>query len=575
MMCEKKVSILTVEDEVDFRKSIVAYLQDSGFEVFEAGNGQDGLEVMRQREPDLVLTDLKMPEMDGVTFIEQARKINPERPLVVISGEGLATEAVRAVRAGAWDYITKPITDFALLENCLRSVLEKAEQIKREKQAKQGLEVLVEKQNQQLVEMTRFDPVTNLPLRSEFVEQADLALRDAGKMEAWFVVMGLDNMTAIGDAFGHHVATIAMKGFVSLIKKQLPSSALIGKLYDDQIALLLHDESCFKSILGFLQNLTQETFVVAGHDLPINVSIGVSLSISEEVSARKLLSRASLAQYKARQTGRNQVVFYSEEIETESLKRLLMESSLRRALANREFLLHYQPQIDTKNQKVVGCEALLRWQSPTREALVSPFEFIPVLEDTGLIEQVGAWCLEEACRQYMQWQQMGLAPIRLSVNVSAQQFHSGNFLEIVRRALHATGMKAECLCLELTESIVMKNINQTLGILNELSQMNIKLSLDDFGTGYSSLQYLHQMNLSELKIDKSFVDGLPHNPTSISIIETILGMACAMNLEVVAEGVENEEQLAFITASGCQAVQGFYYSRPLPPEQFFSFSQQN
>ncbi len=443
----------------------------------------------------------------------------------------------------------------------------------REKEVRQGLENLLEKQKKQLVEITSYDPITNLPLRKEFISLANKTVNRIGICDAQVVMIGLKNLAKINNTYGHDIGSLALKKFVKRLKPKLPAETVIGRISDDQIALFLVNRSRNGALIKFILGLSKKVFVVAEHDLPINLSIGISTNQLKCFSAEKILRESSLAQCWARQIGNNQVVHYSDKLENENLKRLMMENALRRALTNNEFIIHYQPQFSTNNRALTGCEALLRWKPTEQAELVSPLEFIPVLEETGLIESVGAWCLEEACGQYVLWREAGVQPFTLSVNVSAGQFHSGNFLKTVQHALQKTQMDPSFLCLELTESIVMKNISETLETLQALSTMGVKLSLDDFGTGYSSLKYLHQMNLDELKIDRAFVEKLPHDKTSISIVETILAMAKTMNLDVVAEGVEDEEQLNFLHLNNCSKVQGFYFSRPLTAPDFMRYTQ--
>ena len=246
-----------------------------------------------------------------------------------------------------------------------------------------------------------------------------------------------------------------------------------------------------------------------------------------------------------------------------------LETLLRRALEREEYVLHYQPKIDAKTFRIVGMESLLRWCPSGDKELVSPACFIPVLEETGMIVPVGEWVLHTACSQYVAWRSAGMPALRLSVNVSAWQFNSGKLSDVVARVLEVTGMDPSCLCLELTESTVMRDMQQTLATLWTLADMGVKLSLDDFGTGFSSLAYLRRMPLHELKIDRSFVKNLPDDSNVVAITESIITMAHSLNLTIVAEGVETKDQLDFMVARQCQEIQGFYFSRPLNGEDFF------
>ncbi|HRE17193.1 MAG TPA: bifunctional diguanylate cyclase/phosphodiesterase, partial [Rhodocyclaceae bacterium] len=302
-------------------------------------------------------------------------------------------------------------------------------------------------------------------------------------------------------------------------------------------------------------SLCAEPFALDGHRLTVTPSIGISLFPEDGRDFGTLLKNADTAMYKAKEQGRNNFHFYATEMNIATLERLLLESNLRQALARGEFRLHYQPLVTLKNGRIVGAEALLRWQHPDL-GMVPPTRFIPVAEDTGLINTIGDWVLQEACRQARDWQRQGLEPITMAVNVSPVQFRQRDFLGVVARALEISGLDPACLELELTEGTVMHDAEANLGIMTALQAMKIDLAVDDFGTGYSSLAYLKRFPVGKLKIDQSFIRDIVDDADDLAIASTIISMGHSLRLQVLAEGVENGDQLARMIAHGCDLAQG-------------------
>ena len=311
-------------------------------------------------------------------------------------------------------------------------------------------------------------------------------------------------------------------------------------------------------------------FSVGGHDLTITPSLGISIYPVDGKDFGVLLSNADAAMYKAKQAGRNAFRFYSSEMNVVTLKHLLMESGLRRGLGASEFVLHYQPLVSVESGATIGVEALIRWQNPDL-GLISPDQFIHVAEDIGLINPIGEWVLREACRQIRAWQDDGLPPLIVAVNVSPLQFRQAGFVDTVARALATSGLEARFLELELTEGTVMDDVELSLNALSALNRMGVELALDDFGTGYSSLAYLKRFPVGKLKIDRSFVRNLEVDADERAIASTIVSIGRSLRLSVLAEGVETKEQYAILRDIGCELVQGYFFSRPLPPEDLVKF----
>jgi len=321
-----------------------------------------------------------------------------------------------------------------------------------------------------------------------------------------------------------------------------------------------------------LQAMAQP-FPLVEREIFTTPSIGIAVYPGDGTDAEGLLSSAELAMYQAKQHGRNRSEFYRKELNQRSLERLELESELRRAIERQELLLYYQPKVDVITGRISGAEALVRWQHPQR-GLVPPLEFIPIAEDNGMIVEIGEWILLEVCRQSVEWTNSGLRPLRLAVNISSHQLSGNRILEVLGDALTSTRCTAANLVLELTESMLMSNAESAIALLSALKALGPSLSIDDFGTGYSSLSYLKRFPLDELKIDRSFVMNLPDDETDVSIVRAIVALAHALELKVVAEGVEERKQLDTLAELGCETFQGYYFSRPVPAGEFRKLVEQ-
>ena len=308
-------------------------------------------------------------------------------------------------------------------------------------------------------------------------------------------------------------------------------------------------------------------FSIEGRDIFITTSIGIAIYPTDNLSSDGLIRCADSAMYRAKEQGHGSFDFYTEDMNVRSSERLALEGDLRHALVREEFLLHYQPKVDAATGRVVGMEALLRWQSPQR-GLVSPLEFIPLLEETGQIVPVGEWVLRTACKQIGAWQQAGMPPLQVAVNISARQFKHPGLLDAVTRVLTETGVSPKHLELELTESMLMEQLDASVILMQHLNELGVHLSIDDFGTGYSSLGYLKRFPIQKLKIDRSFVRDVTTDPNDAAIASAVIALAHSLQLKVVAEGVENEEQLSFLRERRCDQIQGYFFSRPLPADAF-------
>ncbi|MFQ5895915.1 MAG: putative bifunctional diguanylate cyclase/phosphodiesterase, partial [Nitrospinota bacterium] len=317
-----------------------------------------------------------------------------------------------------------------------------------------------------------------------------------------------------------------------------------------------------------------QPFEVEGHELFFATSIGVSLYPSDGTDVETLLKRADIAMYRAKAEGGNNFKFYDRSMDALTLERLKLENNLRKALERDELVLHYQPQLDLKTGRTIGFEALVRWQHP-EAGVIPPSAFISLAEDTGLIVPIGEWVLRTACRQNRLWQEEGLPPMEVTINLSGRQFREKGLVEDIVRVLDETGLSPACLGLEITESIAIRDADYSIATMRSLKEMGVKLSIDDFGRGYSSLTYLRRFPIDKLKIDQSFVQHIPADRENAAITTAILTLAHSLKLETIAEGVEREEQREFLAAHGCRAAQGYLLAPPMPQEMFTKWLQEN
>jgi diguanylate cyclase (GGDEF)-like protein/PAS domain S-box-containing protein len=416
-----------------------------------------------------------------------------------------------------------------------------------------------------------YDTLTGLPNRQLFEDQLTKALAQArrtGKITG-ILRVDMDYFKLINDAFGHSFGDTFLKEVADRLKSSVREFDTVSRFASDEFAILLPQISEIRDVVEAAEKIVRlfrEQWTIGEKEFYSTVSIGIALYPGDGQDEKTLIRNAGAALYSAKTLGKNNYQLYSPGIDMLISKRLELESRLKRAIERQEFVVYYQPRIDIKTNEMVGMEALVRWLDPSR-GLVPPMEFIPVAEETGLIVPISEWVLHTACSQCKRWNEEGYGPFNLSVNLSACQFEQKSLKEMIERTLAVTGCKPQHLELEITESLAVRNIEMTVKIINELKELGIKVSLDDFGTGYSSLNYLQMMPINTLKIDKSFVRDLNENSNQEAIAEAIVVLARRLNLNVIAEGVETEEQLRFLKEKGCDMVQGFLFSEPLPVEE--------
>ena len=415
------------------------------------------------------------------------------------------------------------------------------------------------------------DALTNLPNRTLFIDRLEQAVSRAPWRKRLVAVLflDLDHFKRINDTLGHNLGDLFLKAVAERLKGCVREGDTVARMGGDEFTVVLADIAETRDVPKIAQKVLDafsKPFRVDGHELFTTTSVGISLYPNDGDNAEVLLKNADAAMYRAKEEGRNNYQHFSPAMNVRALEHLALENNLRYALEREELLLHYQPQVDLKTGRVIGMEALLRWQHPDL-GLVSPAQFISLAEETGLIVPIGEWVLRTACAQNKAWQEAGLSPVRVSVNLSGRQFFQKNLFEMISRVIRETGLDPNSLELELTESFLMKKAESNIATLRELSAMMVRLSIDDFGTGYSSLSYLKHFPIHSLKIDQSFVRDITTDPDDAVIVTAIVTLAHSLCLKVIAEGVETKEQLEFLRSLQCDVMQGYLFSRPLPAEE--------
>lgn len=419
--------------------------------------------------------------------------------------------------------------------------------------------------------LANYDPLTLLPNRTLFADRLQHALLKAkqAEMQVAVLLLDLDRFKTINDSLGYDLGDNILCQVADRLKSLVKESDTLARLGGDEFALILEDAEELGGVMTVGQKILDNlagNFAVEGHQLFLAASIGISIFPNDGDNHETLMKCAEVAMYRAKEQGRNNFQFYRPEMNLRSKELLLLEGALQQALKQEQFVLHYQPQIDLRSGRLVGAEALIRWHHPSL-GMVSPGDFIPLAEDTGLIVPLGDWVLRTACQKIKEWNSAAGSPVRISVNISARQFREADFIDKVDRILAETGIDSTLLEMEITESVIMADVDEAILTLTDLKVRGINLALDDFGTGYSSLNYLQKFPLTHLKIDRSFVRGVCSCDQSAEIAASIIALAQNMRIQVIAEGVETEEQMAFLKGKGCDEAQGFLISRPVPPEE--------
>jgi diguanylate cyclase len=558
-----KQKILVIEDETPIRANILKILNFKGFETVGAEDGEVGIEQAKRHLPDLIICDIMMPQVDGYGVLYALRQ-DPETaaiPLVFLTAKAERSDLRQGMNLGADDYLTKPFSSAELLEAV-------AARLAKQSSVTQPYLDEIKRAAENLSRVAYLDPLTSLPnrifLRHKL--QETLGQADRRQQKVGVLCLNLDRFSAVNASLGNWVGDLLLQAVADRLTTWAAADVTISRFGGDEFSLIFPSTSqpqMVAMLQQLLLTLTKPYRLANQQDVFVHVSVGVALYPENSDSADELLTQADAARRFCRKQGGNTYQFYDAGMVTADTERRSLEVDLNAALERSEFLLHYQPQVNAITGRMVGVEALLRWQHPTR-GMVSPVEFIPIAEETGAIIAIGAWVLRAACVEVKALQASSLVPVRVSVNLSAQQFRQKDLVEMVSQILKETELDPHQLVLELTETSVMEDIEAAVNTLQAFKAMGIEISIDDFGTGYSSLSYLRRLPLDVLKVDRSFVSQVTENDHDAAIATAVIAMAKSLKLKVIAEGVETEEQLAFLRQQGCYLIQGFLYSRPLP-----------
>ena len=508
---------------------------------------------------DLILASYALPGFDGFSALTIARLLCPNTPFIFVTGAMSEDFPIETLRRGATDYVLKG--KMGCFVRAVRRALNESAEKARRKIAEEQLRVLA-----------HYDALTGLANRTLLRDRLSQALASAArsKEKVALLSLDLDHFKTINDSLGHSVGDLLLKQVAARLKRAARAQDTVSRIGGDEFIIVLTAVKDVGELISaadrFARAVTAE-FVVQGHSLFITCSIGISISPDHGTDGESLSRYADAALFRAKDNGRNNFQLFTQNMNARTMERLTLESSLRVALDRKQLLLEYQPQLDLATGKIVGAEALLRWRHP-QLGLVSPAEFIPIAESSGMIVPIGEWVLRTACTQAQRWQEEGLAVPTISVNVSAVQFRQKQFLALVKNALNETGLAPEALELELTESLLLSSASFMLTVLRRLKDAGLKLPFHDFGSGYSCLSYLRHIPVHKLKIDPSFVQAVTTNSDNAAIVDAIIKMAKILNLRVLAEGVETEPQMSFLRAQQCDEIQGYYLSKPLAAGDF-------
>ncbi|MQT42230.1 EAL domain-containing protein [Pseudomonas sp. FSL R10-0765] len=578
-------TLLIVDDDEGIRKLLEIMLEDQGYQTLSAPSGEMALAMVARQPPDLILLDAMMPGMDGYQVARhiKANVATANIPIIMLSGLSEQSARLSGLEAGAEEVLSKPVVNDELwlkVRNLLRLKAFGDHQVVHTLMLEQQLQkrtIDVERfrsamgSDERLLKMANYDPLTGLPNRNLFYTTLQMGLTQA-ELRGWQLAVctvDLNDFKSFNDVWGHLIGDQVLAEFCRRLSNCLNVSDTLGRMDGHELALILmirKGQTGPKQIVDRIREVLREPFRVQEQDVTLTASIGIALYPDDGADAERLIKQASTAMNRAKQAGRDTYRFYTAQMNVEVQARQELETALRDAVRKQAFELYYQPKISLRDGTLCGVEALLRWHRPGLVS-VSPSVFVPILEDMGLISMVGQWVIASVCKQIAYWQRSGLVVSQVAINVSAQQITEGDLVENIQRSLDEHQIEAKWLELELTESSLMFNTPETIASLLVLRDIGLKISIDDFGTGYSSLAYLSRFPIDKLKIDIAFIREVPHNAQDAAITRTIIELAHSLNLQVIAEGVENCEQLAFLTENGCDQVQGYLLSRPLPTKE--------
>ncbi len=550
------INVLLIQSDAENTDLIETLLAVAGYEELVLHNAGSIEEAQKEFEAigcDVILLDIDGPKFSGSKTIRKLQKVAPMVPIVIIGKrEDVLSNAISEL--GVHDYLVKGVGDGHLIARSIRYAIER-EQIQKN-----------------LSYLAHYDKLTDLPNRELFNIRLKrgLARADRSQKMLGLMFMDLDRFKEINDSLGHAAGDELLVMVSKRLQRCVRETDTIARLGGDEFTVIVEgvrDPDNVAQVAEKILNVMKEPFVVGGQEVFVTPSIGVTIYPLDGDAAETLIKNADTAMYRAKEEGSKKYQFYSSGMNTRAHERLKIEAQLHKALERQEFSLVYQPKVDMINGEIIGAEALIRWINK-EEGFISPVDFIPLAEVTGLIIPIGEWVIRNVCQQIRTWKDKGLPEVRIAVNLSARQFRQGDLATTINGILAQYDLTPDCLPLEITESLLMSDKDKSKQILNELKAMGFQIYLDDFGTGYSSLSYLKKFPIDALKIDRSFVMDIPDDTDDMAISSAIVAMSHALRLEVVAEGIETMEQYDFLRNIGCEEAQGYLFSKPLTASEF-------
>jgi len=554
---EERPVVVLADDDPSIRLMIRHVLESEEFDIVEAADGIEAIKAVEKHHPALVLLDAVMPGIDGFTTCKQIKdKGHTDIPVMMITGLDDDASVERAYDVGAIDFITKPIK-WAVLKHRVKSVV---------------AAVVAERK----VELLAYrDTLTNLPNRLLFADRLEHSIdRAARHRESMaLLLVDMDDFKLVNDSFGHDAGDKLIKAVGDLLSRSLRRADTVARLGGDEFAVIVEGIDGVEDAISIADNLStilehnvrledQETFTGA--------SIGIALYPDDGDDARTLLKNADTALFRAKENGRHCFQFYKPEMSVTAMERLELENSMRKALDDDQFVVHYQPTIDIHKNEIVGVEALLRWEHPDK-GIIKPNDFVPLAEDCGLIVPIGEKLIRTAARQIKAWKDEGFENQNVSINIAPRQFRDMDIVALFKEVIHEHGLDGSYFTVEVVESALLDNVGEIESTLKTLSGMGITIALDDFGTGFASLAYLKDFPVDIVKIDRIFIEGTPDSRENTAVVEAIAGVTRGLRLRLLAEGIENERQLQMLKGLGCQLGQGYYWSKALPADQYEQF----
>ncbi len=561
---EQNSTILIIDDDEQIRK-LLKQLLGAENECTTVGSAEEALGVLDTATFDLVISDINMSGISGLELVPIVLGKDSDSVVVMISGQQTIDYAIEAMRVGAFDYITKPL-NIDHVEAAVRRALSHRNLLKEKRRYENHLHDLVKERTAEVERLAYFDRLTNLPNRVLFVDRCAEAVSGARNNNhlGGIVLVSIDRFKNINDTLGHTAGDLLLKEVAARLQSRLKEGQTIARFEGAEFAFLFNEVTDAGDLAVVSLAITESlkpSFHLGAQEVFVTASIGVTVFPLNGEHSTAILQNAGAALYRAKTQGGNNYQFYSADMNAMALNRLALETSLRQAIDNQEFITYYQPVVNLASNRIVGLEALVRWQHP-QLGVLPPSEFLGLAEDTGLILSISESVMRSACFQTREWQLQGLSGLRIAVNISARQFQQKDLIDKVIHALGESRLDPSCLELELTETSIMENPESAARILTEIRKLGVRIAVDDFGTGYSSLSYLKRLPIDTLKLDRSFVNGVPTDPDDAALVMAIVTLAHNLRLRVVAEGIETEEQLNFLRLLKCDEGQGYLFSRP-------------